>query len=324
MRILISGFGSIGKRHYKILKDIGVNDFILYRSGKSANEKPWESIKEIFELKELNKLEIDAALITNPTSLHIETAIEIAKYGIPLFIEKPLGRNLEKIEQLETLVKEKNIPVMMGYNLVFHPAIILMKKLIEEEKVGKIISARAQFGTYMPGWHPEEDYKKSYASNSSLGGGVVLTSIHEQNYLTDFFGTVTDVMAMKTEANVTGIDAEEGAEILLKHSSGVVSNIHLNFFQKPYYRNCQLIGTEGTIYWNFKIPEIKIMKADTAETIKLGEDAMELLGVSYTEQMKHFINAVQKKVSPRIELSKGIDDMKVALIILKNIGRNLN
>lgn len=307
-----------------VLKNLGVENFVLYRSGRSVNEIADKSVKEIFDLNEIENLKIDAALITNPTSLHITTAIEIAKYGIPMFIEKPLGKDLEKIEQLESLVREKNIPVMLGYNLIFHPAIVTMKNLIQEEKAGKIISARAQFGTYMPGWHPDEDYKKSYAANSSMGGGVVLTSIHEQNYLTDFFGTVTDVKAMKTEVNVTDIDAEEGVEILMKHDSGVISNVHLNFFQKPYYRNCQLIGTEGTICWDFKIPEIKILKADKTETIKLGNDAMELLDVSYNDQMKHFIEVAQKKVQPSIDLNKGIDDMRTALKVLKETGRNFN
>lgn len=44
-----------------------------------------------------------------------------------------------------------------------------------------------------------------------------------------------------------GIEAEEGVEILMKHTSGVVSNIHLNFFQKPYSRNFQVIGSDETI-----------------------------------------------------------------------------
>lgn len=323
MTFLICGLGSIGRRHLRVLKSFGEHNYIAYRSSKKS-DKDKDVNDEIYDLKDLQNLKIDGALITNPTSLHIETAIEIAKHGIPLFIEKPLGKNLERIEELQALTEKQNLSVLIGYNLLYHPAIVSIEKLIEEKKIGKIISAKAQFGTFMPGWHIDEDYKKSYAANTSMGGGAVLTSIHEQNYLTYLFGDVTNIKAMEVGGNVIGIDAEEGVEILIKHNSGVVSNVHLNFFQKPYYRNLQLIGTEGTIFWDFMIPEIKILKKENTEVIKLGNDAMELLDISYINQMKHFIDIIEKKSEPKINLTDGINDMKVALKILKETGRNCN
>ena len=326
MNFLIIGLGSIGKRHMKILKNLGDHKVIALRTGKAKKTEQHDNeIKadsEIESYSQISDYEIDAALITNPTSLHTDTAIEIAKQGIPIFIEKPLGKNTDRTDKLLKIVNEKNIPVMMGYNLIFHPCIREMKKLIQEGKIGKVISAKAQFGTYMPGWHKNEDYKKSYAANTSLGGGAVLTSIHEQNYLTYFFGGVTDVKAMGTSGNAIEIDAEEGVEILLKHQTGVLSNIHLNFFQKPYYRNCQIIGTEGTLYWDFRIPEVKILTDEKTEVVKKGNDYIELLDTSYTEQMKHFIEAVKGNKSPEQGLEQGIADLKVALKILKEIGRN--
>lgn len=310
----------------KILKNLGDHKVIALRTGKGKKTEEHDNeIKadsEIESYSQISDYEIDAALITNPTSLHTDTAIEIAKQGIPIFIEKPLGKNTDRTDKLLKIVNEKNIPVMMGYNLIFHPCIREMKKLIQEGKIGKVISAKAQFGTYMPGWHKNEDYKKSYAANTSLGGGAVLTSIHEQNYLTYFFGGVTDVKAMGTSGNAIEIDAEEGVEILLKHQTGVLSNIHLNFFQKPYYRNCQIIGTEGTLYWDFRIPEVKILTDEKTEVVKKGNDYIELLDTSYTEQMKHFIEAVKGNKSPEQGLEQGIADLKVALKILKEIGRN--
>lgn len=326
MNFLIAGLGSIGRRHLRILKSLGDHKVYVLRSGIG---KPYEEQDEklkadriVNSLPEISELEIDGALITNPTSLHIKTATEIADYGIPLFIEKPLGKNLDGIENLVEIVKEKNLPVQMGYNMMFHPCIIEIKKAVTEGKIGKVISAKAQFGTYMPAWHKNEDYKKSYAANSSMGGGVVLTSIHEQNYLTEFFGEVNEVKAMATSGNVTGIDAEEGVEILMRHSSGVVSNVHLNFFQKPYYRNCQIIGSEGTIYWDFRLPEVKIMNDSGTEIITKGKDYIELLDESYRNQMKYFTEVVSGKVKSALTLERGINDMKTALKILNEIGRN--
>ena len=322
MNILICGLGSIGRRHFKVLKSLGDHHITALRSGRSFSETDIKPDAEIYSIDDLNEHKTDAALITNPTSLHISTAIEIGKRGIPMFIEKPLGKNLDEAQELSDIVNKNKLQVSIGYNMLFHPGLIELRKQIAEEKIGKVISAKAQFGTYMPGWHPNEDYKKSYAADPDLGGGVVLTSIHEQNYLTEFFGKVTNLKAMEVGGNVTGIDSEEGVEILIKHSSGVVSNIHLNFFQKPYYRNCQIIGTEGTLYWDFMIPEVRILKKDSIEIIKTGSSAMEQLDISYRDQMKHFLETVQGKAEPLIPLEKGIDDIKTALQILNEIGRN--
>lgn len=322
MNILICGLGSIGRRHFKVLKSLGDHHITALRSGRSFSETDIKPDAEIYSIDDLNEHKTDAALITNPTSLHISTAIEIGKRGIPMFIEKPLGKNLDEAQELSDIVNKNKLQVSIGYNMLFHPGLIELRKQIAEEKIGKVISAKAQFGTYMPGWHPNEDYKKSYAADPDLGGGVVLTSIHEQNYLTEFFGKVTNLKAMEVGGNVTGIDSEEGVEILMKHSSGVVSNIHLNFFQKPYYRNCQIIGTEGTLYWDFMIPEVRILKKDSIEIIKTGSSAMEQLDISYRDQMKHFLETVQGKAEPLIPLEKGIDDIKTALQILNEIGRN--
>ncbi|MEP7147030.1 MAG: Gfo/Idh/MocA family oxidoreductase, partial [bacterium] len=188
MTFLICGLGSIGKRHLRILKNLGDHKFIVFRSGISKSG-PAESIDlEIFDITEISQHKIDGALITNPTSLHISTAANLAAKGIPLFIEKPLGKDLSGTVELLYTVNQNRTPVLMGYNLNFHPAIVKIKELIDDNKTGKIISAKAQFGTYMPGWHKDEDYKKSYAAITGMGGGVVLTSIHEQNYLTELFG----------------------------------------------------------------------------------------------------------------------------------------
>ena len=321
MKFLVCGLGSIGRRHLNVLKNLDEKDFYCLRSGNSEVKTP-EDVIELRSIDEAAGAGINAALITNPTSLHVETAMALAKQDIAMFIEKPLGKDLYGVKELSAICEKKGVPVLMGYNFLHHPAIKFMNKLISEGFVGKVISARAQFGTYMPGWHKGEDHTKSYAAQKHLGGGVVLTSIHEQNYLSSFFGDVKEVKAMETIGNTTGIECEEGVEILLRHDSGVLSSVHLNFFQKPYYRNCQIIGTEGTIYWDFMKPVVKLMTADKTEMWKLGAGAFELLEESYRNQMKHFIEVAKNETKPLAGLEKGISDLEVALKILNEIGRS--
>lgn len=71
------------------------------------------------------------------------------------------------------------------------------------------------------------------------------------------------------------------------------------------------------------IPEVKLFYKDRTEIIKFGNGPMELLEASYINQMKHFLDIIKKGAEPRINLSKGIDDLNVAFKIFSETGRNL-
>ena len=72
----------------------------------------------------------------------------------------------------KTLSKDKS-------NLRFHKSIKKIKKLLTDKEIGDILWIRAESSSYLPDWHLNDDYRKSYASKKITGGGVVLTCIHE-------------------------------------------------------------------------------------------------------------------------------------------------
>ena len=63
-------------------------------------------------------------------------------------------------------------------------------------KLGNLLAVRATIGEYLPNWHPYEDYRQMYASRADLGGGVILSQIHEFDYLYSLFGVPRRVYAL--------------------------------------------------------------------------------------------------------------------------------
>ena len=57
------------------------------------------------------------------------------------------------------------------------------------------MAVRIEIGEYLPGWHTYEDYRRMYASRADLGGGVVLSQIHELDYVYWLFGMPKRVFA---------------------------------------------------------------------------------------------------------------------------------
>jgi predicted dehydrogenase len=179
---VVVGYGSIGKRHCKNLSKIkNIQCFVVTKQRKiqfpSKNFQAFESLKDCI------KFQPDVGIVANESNLHIKTAIQLAKAGCHIFIEKPLSHNSSQISQLSKIVNQKNLITLMGCNFRFHPCLIKIKELLSSKKIGRILSVKAEHGSYLPDWHPNEDYKKSYASQKKLGGSVVLTSIHEIDYL---------------------------------------------------------------------------------------------------------------------------------------------
>src|SRR3989338_3505858 len=187
-KIIVVGCGSIGSRHLKNLCSLGVKKLIAVDLDKERLKSLEKIIKDLKTYTNLDSaLEketyINAGFVCTPTSLHIPVATKLAKAKINLFIEKPLSHNLKGVDNLQKIVKRNKLITMMGMNYRFHPGLKLIKQIIDEGKIGKIYSIVAFGGHYLPDWHPKSDYRKEYAAQKKLGGGVLLTSIHGLDYL---------------------------------------------------------------------------------------------------------------------------------------------
>ena len=173
MKFLIAGFGSIGRRHFRNLRALGETDFVFYRSKLST--LPDEEIAAYpieTELEAAFEHNPDAVIISNPTALHLNVAIPAAERGFHLFIEKPISHSMENIDKLEDAVSRMGVKVLVGFQFRYHPQLIQIKALLNQNAIGQVISIRAEWGEYLPCWHPWEDYREGYSARRDLGGGV--------------------------------------------------------------------------------------------------------------------------------------------------------
>lgn len=110
LRVLIVGLGSIGRRHLSLLLDTDLVD-VTCLTGQTEPDVP-DNVNVINSLEQALHAEWDFAIICNPTSLHVETALSFADKGVPLLIEKPLADSMDGIGKLRAVVGRRNLPVM--------------------------------------------------------------------------------------------------------------------------------------------------------------------------------------------------------------------
>ena len=317
-KILVVGYGSIGRRHVDNFLEFKDIQLIVYTKRNDLQLLKKKGVKVSNSLAECLKENPDIGIIANETSLHIPIAIKLAEEGLDLFLEKPLSNSLKDVEKLRAIVKKNKLITQIGCNLRFHPCIKKIKSLIEQQKIGKIISAQVQNYSYLP--DHIEDYRKSYAGRKDLGGGVILTQIHEIDYMYWFFQEVENVISIVGKFSELDVTAEDYVSCLLKFKNKIIGELHMDYFQRPNFRSCKIRGTKGEIYWNSDNNCVNIfnMNKKRWET-KFDDGFSDNLDTysSYIEELKHFLKCVKHRKETINDLEQGITTLKIALAIKK-------
>ncbi len=308
LRILVVGAGSIGSRHIKNLKALGVEHIGIV--------DPVLGLPS-YTLKEALKERWDAVFICSPSSTHLKIALAIAKRKIPMFIEKPLSHNSSGLAQLKKA--GQNIkPIMIGYNIDFHPQFQKIQAILKKKTLGKIWGTRAEFGYYLPDWHPETDYSKSYSAQRKLGGGILLDDIHEINSLHNLFGPVKNVFGLAARQGNLKIDAEDYVEIILRFQNGIVGQIHMDYLQRGHSRHLKIIGENGTLIWDLTNAKLDLFLASSKKWQTINQIKNFDWNTTYLEEAKEFLRRLKQKQNPQNNLSRGIETLKIAMAVKKS------
>ena len=167
MKFLIVGLGSIGRRHLHNLLALGESDILLYRTHKSTlPDDELQGYPVETDLATALSWKPEAVIISNPTAMHLKAAIPAAEAGCHLLIEKPISHSMKVVSERVTAVQGGGGRVLVGYQFRFHPGLRKAAFLLGEMAIGGVLSVRAHWGEYLPGWHPWEDHRQGYSART--------------------------------------------------------------------------------------------------------------------------------------------------------------
>ena len=138
MKVLIIGLGSIAKKHIFALRNTK-QDMQIFALRSSVKSDKKEDIVNVYSIEHIPS-KIDFVIISNPTSQHYNTILEVLKLKVPLFIEKPPLMDLANVERLLSKIRKNSIKTYTAFNLRFHPAIQWLKEKIPLIKVIEVQS----------------------------------------------------------------------------------------------------------------------------------------------------------------------------------------
>ena len=321
MKVLFLGLGSIGQRHLRNLKSlIPEIEIFAYRSVKGptlshdnkiiegTTVEKYYHINKVKSLKEGLEKKPNIVFITNPSSLHLTTLNRVLRSDTYIFVEKPVADNFQKLRDLIKKTNHSKLnKIFVGYQYRFNPVLIKLKNFLDNKFFGEIISVRCINGEYLPNWHPYEDYKISYASKRSLGGGALLTQIHDFDYIVWLFGIPKSVYCIGGKLSNLNIDVEDTVQVNLQMKNKVPISINLNYLELMPNRSIQVIGDEGTIYCDLiknTLTYKKLNKKKKKITFKKFDRNQ-----MFIEEMKSFINFVRYKKENKSDIHNAMKSL---------------
>ena len=127
----------------------------------------------IIKFNDLIDKKIKNCFITTPSYLHYKHCMKVIKYKKNIFVEKPLAFNKKEIETVIKKIKNKKIIFMVGYLLLHHPALSVLKEIIKN-KINKIILIKSS--------------RKSNGKIRPKDNVIWNLAIHDLAYFLDIFG----------------------------------------------------------------------------------------------------------------------------------------
>ncbi|MXR07532.1 inositol 2-dehydrogenase [Mycoplasma hyorhinis] len=322
-KVGIIGGGRIGYVHSNAINKfvdnaqvVAIADAYLSKENKEKFEKL--GIKTFYtDYKEmLQNPDIDVIYICSPTDTHHTYSIEALEAGKHVFCEKPVAFDLDKILEVEKVVKKTKKHFTVGHNRRFDHNFLALKEAILNETVGKIVQLRVT--SRDPGLPPYEYIKKS--------GGIFLDMmIHDLDmvlFLTN--KKVESIYATGSaliDPEIKNLDDIDTAVVVLNFEDGSMATIE-NCRQTSYGydQRVEIHGTKA----NIKIEN------DTNSTLIISSDQgvakekplyffLERYHNAYIKENKDFFEAIALKNEVKVSIQDGYNAVLLAKAATKSL-----
>ncbi|MCU4177822.1 Gfo/Idh/MocA family protein [Carboxylicivirga sp. N1Y90] len=230
IRFIIVGSGNVAKVYLEVIdkiEDAEVVGVVSQKTDSSKKEKPLP----VFQTLEEIKLDFDAVIVCTPNGLHHMSTIEAAAMGKHVLCEKPIDISVASIDKMIVACKENKVKLGVAYQRRFSSDNPIVKKLIDENKIGRIFSVDLAIKNYR-----DEDYYNSaeYRGTYEIDGGgpFMQQASHYIDLYYWFFGKPSKLVS-QLGTFVHNIEVEDHGAAICCHDSGMISTITASTATKP-------------------------------------------------------------------------------------------
>jgi predicted dehydrogenase len=260
LRVGLVGYGLAGRYfHAPLLKGCGLELVAVLTSNPERIahvNSDFPGAVVVSDMPELLAQSLDLVIVASVNSVHVEQAIAALRAGIPTVVDKPMGRNLTETMEILNVSDETGVPVTAFYNRLFDSDSLTIKRVIEENEIGKVFRIDSRFERYRPDLAAQSWREQSSAEE---GGGLLLDlQSHLVSTAVDWFGPAELISA--SVRSIRGA-SDDDVVLVLKHDSGVDSYLSASAIVGAPGPRIRMMGTNGALVIGELDPQEALLRA---------------------------------------------------------------
>ena len=258
-RVGIAGYGLAGRYfHAPFLKAADfeiVGALTTKPERKAAAISDFPQISVVESIEELLKLNLDLLVVASANNAHASQAIAGLKAGVPVVVDKPMGRTLKETKEIVDFSKQVNVPVTTYFNRKWDSDALTIKKIINEGVLGNIFRLDSRFERYRPELNPESWRENQTAIEG--GGNLLDLQPHLVSTALDWFGPAKLISA--SVRSLRG-GSDDDVTLVLEHTSGVDSYLSVSSINAAPGPRIRITGDKGSLVINEIDPQEQLLK----------------------------------------------------------------
>jgi predicted dehydrogenase len=260
LRVGLAGYGLAGRYfHAPLLKGCGLELVAVLTTNPQRVEHVQSDFPEanvVADMQQLLSHDLDLVIIASVNSVHVEQAIAALHAGVPTVVDKPMGRNLTETLEILKVSDETGVPVTAFYNRLFDSDSLTIKRVIQENEIGKVFRIDSRFERYRPDLAAQSWREQSSAAD---GGGLLLDlQSHLVSTALDWFGPAELISA--SVRSVRGA-SDDDVVLVLKHESGVDSYLSASAIVGAPGPRIRMLGSNGALVIGELDPQEALLRA---------------------------------------------------------------
>jgi len=274
---------------------------------KHGFERSYGSMVEL-----LSDPEVDAVYLATPIGLHGPQAIQAAKGGKHVFVQKPLARNPEESQAVLSACQENKVRLGVAYKGRGHPAHIKAREIIASGELGAIflVTGRLQV-TPHKGWH------KGWWYDTSLGSGIVpRNGVHWIDLMRFILGCEFEEVSAFVAPPTPDNPFDDLAVGMFRFDNGVYGSMHVSgIVPRPLGSDrIEYFGSKGTMTTTYGASRAYLREdqhsyiADLQVATPAGSTTYQFtLTNLFSTEIEAFNRAIEENTEP---LANGIDGLR--------------
>ena len=235
-KICVIGGGRWGSNHIRTLDMLGALAGIVENNSKRAEElkSEYPSVKCFNDVTDAVTHGFDGFVVATPAETHFMLGKYLLENKIPVLMEKPITTKLEDAIELNNIARENKVNLMVGHVLLFHPAFIKIKQMLDNGDLGKLqymYSNRLNLGTI----RTEENVFWSFAPHDIA--------------LFQYFTGSTPLQITSNGSDILQPGIHDTTVTTIKYPNNIMGHIFVSWLHPFKEHRFVIIGSQGMIHF---------------------------------------------------------------------------